>query len=268
MPLPRHALRRVLLDGEMVAAPTSTPARQLLRRSGMRVELRFAEVAEELQMQLELLRRLRTTLPELLEAPSLFLSHRADKAEKHPPFLATELQTLAALAAAHGPLAVRTLHLNGNGFGDEGARLLAELLASPQLPSLERLLLDSNHIGDAGLSALLAALSPRPLLYLDLAHNLIGEGGVTDLTEAVRGGTLHVVELLDVTGNPGASADTPVRADGRESASQREWLNAQEVLDDVWKEAVPAAKAARKAAVAAAASEAKCQAKALRANQG
>ena len=264
--LPRHALRLLLLQGETVAAPASTPARQLLRRSGMRVELRFAEseaapapeLESHLAPELELLRRLRTSLPELLEAPSLFLSHRADRAEKHPPFRAPELTAFATLATAHGPLAVRTLHLNCNGFGDAGAQILANLLASPQLPSLERLLLDTNEIGDAGLAALLAVLPSRPLLYFDLAHNLLGEGGVTALTAAVRDGALHVVELLDVTGNPGGSADTPVKADHRESARERERLNAQEVLDDAWKEAIPAAKAKWKAAAAA---EAKRQAK-------
>ncbi|KAL1520722.1 hypothetical protein AB1Y20_022291 [Prymnesium parvum] len=201
-PLQRHALRRLLLDGNPVNAPCSTPARALLRRAAMRVEL---ELFESDAPQPALLRRMRTSLVEMGEAAALFLSTRPADAARHAPLSVRELRLFAELARSHGALGVRTLHLQGNGFGDEGVAALAPLLSDRSLPHLERLLLSANAIGDEGLSALSDALASRQLLYLDLTHNLISEGGILKLGAALRAGQLRVTQLLDVADNPGAS---------------------------------------------------------------
>ena len=70
----------------------------------------------------------------------------------------------------------------GMHVGDAGASALAAALGQGALPRLKDLTLSSTAIGDAGLMALAPALRRRPALeLLSLAHNPLGDEGLAAL---------------------------------------------------------------------------------------
>jgi len=116
------------------------------------------------------------------------------------PLGAAEMRVLAGMGAELAPLAVKTLHLDGNGFGDGGLALLLPLVRSA-MPQLERLVLHSNDITNEGAAALAATPPRQPLLELDLSQNAIGDAGLAALMAALADGSLSVLESLDLIGN-------------------------------------------------------------------
>ena len=74
------------------------------------------------------------------------------------------------------------IHFFGTHVGDAGASALAAALGQGALPRLKTLQLSSAAIGDAGLVALAPALRRRPALeYLDLDGNPFGDEGLAAL---------------------------------------------------------------------------------------
>jgi hypothetical protein len=205
MPFDKYALRSVTLDGAEVSAPTTTPARQLLRadahhdatepRRRRRVALGFYEIGspEHMVLRWATLHALR-----LREGSTLCFTRMSDSA---PPLRLPQLRILGGMCTELAPLAVRHLHLDGNGFGDEGVALLLPLMRSA-MPHLERLGLRSNDLTDMSACAVAATPPARTLRELDLACNAIGERGLAALTAALDSGVLSVHEVLDVSVNP------------------------------------------------------------------
>ncbi len=200
-PLDKYALHSVALNGEEVRAATTTPARQLLRvhaadpKRRLRVELRFYESgsAEHLLLKWATLHA-----PRLREGTTLCFTRMSDSMK---PLAIPELQVLCGMSVEVAPLAVRKLHLDGNGFGDAGVALLLPLMRSA-MPHLERLILQANDLTDASASAIAATPPARVLLELDLSRNAIGEPGLVVLAGALDCNALRVHEVLDVSDNP------------------------------------------------------------------
>ena len=201
MPFDKYALRSVTLDGDEVSAPTTTPARQLLRgdttepRRRRRVALGFYEIGSPEHM---LLRWATLHAPRLREGSTLCFTRMSASS---PPLRVPQLCVLCGMCTELAPLAVRNLHLDGNGFGDEGVALLLPLMRSA-MPHLERLVLRSNDLTDTSACAVAATPPARTLRELDLACNAIGERGLAALTAALDSGVLSVHEALDVSANP------------------------------------------------------------------
>ena len=110
------------------------------------------------------------------------------------PDLASQSAEGRAAAAALDALAellsrarsLTSLTLSSNKLNDEGARVLAQRLASG---AIEALSIDSNQIGDAGAYSEVessgALQSGAPLLVLDLSRNGIGDAGAKALAGAL-----------------------------------------------------------------------------------
>lgn len=100
--------------------------------------------------------------------------------------------TLAGAASSQRPL---SLGLGGNGIGPDGARTLAaalggiESLDLGRAPSERALGAPPNHTGDAGASALAAALPGSPLRRLELRHTGITGRGAKVLLASVPADT-------------------------------------------------------------------------------
>lgn len=106
--------------------------------------------------------------------------------------------------AAKNPL--HTLHLRGNGLGDEGASELASKLhRHAHLTALD---LGANAIGDAGALALAKMLKGNTTLRtLCLANNLIGDNGVKGIVAALdQNHDLDVTLLSNAYGEEGRAA--------------------------------------------------------------
>ena len=90
-------------------------------------------------------------------------------------------QLVTGLCAGALP-AVTVLRLDNMYVGNAGASALGAALSLGALPRLEKLLLDTNGIGDAGLIALAPALRRLPALQqLLLVHNPLGDEGLAAL---------------------------------------------------------------------------------------
>ena len=86
------------------------------------------------------------------------------------------------LLAAGGLPAVAELHIFRTHVGDAGASALAAALGQGALPRLQRLALHNATIGDAGLVALAPALRRLPALeYLGLCGNPLSDEGLAAL---------------------------------------------------------------------------------------
>jgi len=102
---------------------------------------------------------------------------------------AYELATLGMILRTNGLPWLQRLYLNSNGFGDAGMQALFEGLGRGAAPSLLQLLLADNKIGLVGAEALAAALGrgamPK-LAQLILAANPIGNQGMAALAAPLR----------------------------------------------------------------------------------
>ena len=103
----------------------------------------------------------------------------------------------------HVKAQVYAVAVNMNGFH-------IDKIAMGSLPRLERLVLNGNSIGDAGLTAFAdmcrtsGNMSKLTLIYLQ--SNQIGDAGMIALTEALKSGTLPVVQDVLLFGNLGKGA--------------------------------------------------------------
>ena len=229
-------LRAVEVDGQLVRAAQTTPARAALVRSGQQVALRFFEPSSA---EASLLRFVGMSLPRLEAAHVLPFTWSIKSLSLE------QLAVFASLAAEHGPLAARELLLDGNGLADEGAKMLAELIRTGVLPALKTLVLHSNAIGDAGAIELVRALAGRAggdgaaeMQGLDFSRNAIGERGLSALAAELEAGALRLKSEPDVRANASDAAEERVASAWREAARAR-------------REAAAAAAAAREAAEAA-----------------
>eukprot|EP00479_Gromia_sphaerica_P006715 TRINITY_DN199_c0_g1_i1.p1 TRINITY_DN199_c0_g1~~TRINITY_DN199_c0_g1_i1.p1 ORF type:complete len:301 (+),score=48.26 TRINITY_DN199_c0_g1_i1:1386-2288(+) len=99
---------------------------------------------------------------------------------------------------------VRTLILRDNAIGNHGASSIADALLSftpTYTPSLTRLLLDGNFIGDAGVQAIAEKLahSSSILQYLTLGRNAVRAQGMQHLSMSLRNNAS--LRYLDISGN-------------------------------------------------------------------
>ena len=81
------------------------------------------------------------------------------------------------------------LALNSNQIGDAGITALATAVGNGALPALEQLELTSNQIGDVGLSALASACASGALPQLEklyLYGNRIGDDGISATVEGTE----------------------------------------------------------------------------------
>jgi len=124
-----------------------------------------------------------------------------------------EMVTLSsAISYAHTKGALpqlEKLSLNNNQIGDAGVDALAKACAGGALAQLEVLWLGNNQIGDAGVKALsqvCARGALASLTHLYLNGNLIGDAGVKSLAKACGGGALPRLRTLVLFGNPASEA--------------------------------------------------------------
>ena len=95
-----------------------------------------------------------------------------------------DMATLSMILCTNGLRQLQMLHLEDNGFGDTGARILFDGLIRGSAPSLAALDLVNTELGPAGAEALAAALGngAMPKLdWLNLNDNPIGKQGMAML---------------------------------------------------------------------------------------
>ena len=102
---------------------------------------------------------------------------------------------LAELLAGEEVRGLRSLRLEGNHLGVAGVRAV---VASTHLESLEELVLAYNDLGDEGAEVLGAAMHLPRLRVLDLGGNAIGAAGFRTLAGSAL---LERIEVLDVSDN-------------------------------------------------------------------
>ena len=109
------------------------------------------------------------------------------------------VQAAAGTLLSRGPLMLQSLVLSDVGAGDEGVRVLAEALASPNVPiSLLTLDLSSNGLTMLAAQALVTVLSSskQPLQELQLGHNSLRDAGASALAQGlVRNSSLTKLSL-------------------------------------------------------------------------
>ena len=91
---------------------------------------------------------------------------------------------------------------------------LAEAAGKGTLKQLEKLVLDRNQIGDAGVTAL-AEAAGRASRNLNLENNQIGDAGVMALAEAAKKGTLPQLRDLRLPRQQHHLPASPGRPQGR-----------------------------------------------------
>ena len=113
---------------------------------------------------------------------------------------------MAALADSIKHLGCTTIVLTRNSFGDEGAAAFARALAEPEnFKNLEWLFLNECQIGDAGASAIAAALLTgcKELVRFNIADNKIGDAGASAIADAFNKGAIaQTGEFFYFQGNP------------------------------------------------------------------
>lgn len=95
------------------------------------------------------------------------------------------------------------LDLSSRGLTDDECDVLAQLIASGALASLQELHLDDNHFGPAGARAIGRAIGRAPLpslRVLDLCDNPIGDVGICALARAIGRGSLPSLRALHLYG--------------------------------------------------------------------
>jgi len=118
---------------------------------------------------------------------------------------AADLAMLAKLGSVLPALEVLWLHERSDSAGPDGVQRLAEGLVAGALPAVTNLAILGGymHVGDAGASAIAAALDrgalPR-LQCLDLMNVAIGDAGLAALAPALR--RRLALDILCLIGNP------------------------------------------------------------------
>eukprot|EP00964_Phaeocystis_antarctica_P105401 scaffold70431_cov66-Phaeocystis_antarctica.AAC.1 len=121
--------------------------------------------------------------------------------------------TIYGKAFAAEMAAAVALYYPGLGWDDAQMLTLCAALraahAGGGLRKLERLVLNSNKIGDGAMAALAALLEEGAmpnLKTLYLASNQISDAGVAALASALRGGAMPSCTFIRLAGNPGSDA--------------------------------------------------------------
>ncbi|CAK0818532.1 unnamed protein product [Prorocentrum cordatum] len=116
-----------------------------------------------------------------------------------------EMPALEVVGMLAAPVpSLRKLHLQKNALGEAGGRALAEALGRGATPQLQELGLDQNALGEAGGVALAEALgrgATPQLQSLHLCENALGEAGGAALAEALGRGATPQLQLLDLGEN-------------------------------------------------------------------
>ncbi|CAK0818530.1 unnamed protein product [Prorocentrum cordatum] len=106
-----------------------------------------------------------------------------------------EMPALEVVGMLAAPVpSLRKLHLQKNALGEAGGRALAEALGRGATPQLQELGLDQNALGEAGGVALAEALgrgATPQLQSLHLCENALGEAGGAALAEALGRGRMR-----------------------------------------------------------------------------
>jgi len=105
-----------------------------------------------------------------------------------------DMQALAALIAAHGPLNVCNLYMQNNSLGDDGFELLVSCFAS--MPKLNNVYLQTNHIGVRGVRALCNRPPAHRLSQLLIWNNEFATEGYELFSQAIGSGRLKVQTLV------------------------------------------------------------------------
>ena len=103
------------------------------------------------------------------------------------------MEVLSAALVSLGLPQLMELHLYRNQIGDAGISALVDALSRGALPQLEKLWLGGNSIGDVGLSALADVVSRGALPALEklfLDSNQIGDAGMSAFASACASGAL------------------------------------------------------------------------------
>ena len=99
---------------------------------------------------------------------------------------------------------VTELYYKSMKWTDKEAVAVCKVIATGVLKKLERLRLEGNQIGDAGVMALAEVVGKGTLPQLEglrLRNNQIGDAGVMALAEAAGKGTLPQLKVLYLMGN-------------------------------------------------------------------
>ena len=122
---------------------------------------------------------------------------------RHKGLSAADLAALATLGSVLPSLGWLILNERSGSAGLDGVLQLVDGLVAGAPPALDMLWISHMHVGDAGASALAAALDrgalPR-LKSLGLTHAAIGDAGLVALAPALR--RRPALELLVLAGNP------------------------------------------------------------------
>ena len=125
-------------------------------------------------------------------------------------------------AISNGALPSLTkLYLGGNKIGDEGMQAFAAAVGSGALPSLTTLELWENQISDDGMKAFAAAVGSGALPSLTklyLWYNKIGDEGMQAFAAAVGSGALPNLVTLKLFGNPASLASRQAAQDAIKSS--------------------------------------------------
>ncbi|VFQ98524.1 unnamed protein product [Cuscuta campestris] len=110
-------------------------------------------------------------------------------------------------------IALKTLDLSGNVFGDEGAKCLSGILVDN--PGIQKLQLNSTGIGDEGAKAIAEMLKKKSnLRILELNNNLIDYSGFSGLADALLEN--KSLQSLYLSGNYGGTLGAAALAKGLE----------------------------------------------------
>ncbi|CAK0818531.1 unnamed protein product [Prorocentrum cordatum] len=116
-----------------------------------------------------------------------------------------EMPALEVVGMLAAPVpSLRKLHLQKNALGEAGGRALAEALGRGATPQLQELGLDQNALGEAGGVALAEALgrgATPQLQSLHLCENALGEAGGAALAEALGRGATPQLQSFSLAEN-------------------------------------------------------------------
>ena len=181
----------VIVDG--LADPLQPVAAVALSSTCLRLRTPLLAALAVLKQQHErakaLCRKSETSCAELRDAEALGWVNIGHRSWNGRNLTAEDMATLGMILRANGLPRLRTLFLDRNGFGDEGAQALCEALGCGAAPSLVNLHIACNQFGPAGAESLAAALrrgAMPKLEELSLISDPIGSQGAASLPAPLR----------------------------------------------------------------------------------
>jgi len=181
----------VIVDG--LADPLQPVVAVALSSTCLRLRTPLLAALAVLKQQHErakaLCRKSETSCAELRDAEALGWVNIGHRSWNGRNLTAEDMATLGMILRANGLPRLRTLFLDRNGFGDEGAQALCEALGCGAAPSLVNLHIACNQFGPAGAESLAAALrrgAMPKLEELSLISDPIGSQGLASLAAPLR----------------------------------------------------------------------------------